>query len=570
MSPPRLTPTPSDLALWRVLLARDPSSPSGLCWRWRPRELFKREADWVSWTIQWAWKPAGTLHHGVWRVVVGGRKFGVDAIIAELERSGPDTLRSDGNAVAEGTGGTLADILDDARRAMGLTLSDLTVLSSEHDPYRLATPRKRREAQWFAEQWSESDAPHLRGFHYKLIGRATKPDGSPYTGAYNDWRWLKGASAAARWLGLIPFEDFEDRRSDDPVIYRADRDDTELTADVVADFDASPPTIDVTEGDAGEISLTPTLGGMTAEQRYIIAIFGEKSSPADELRPVAVEMHADLYLGTGEQSITHVHDIAARAVADGRPLIVPVVTDCDPSGYQMAVSIARKLQALRDLKFPSLDFDVIHVGLTPDQVREFGLPSSPLSENEKRKARWTERMGVEQTEIDSLLALHPGALARLVRDALAPYFDPTLHRRVRRAEASWRDEAEAAIQERIEGDADLAASLAEIEARASAATARIETLAAEAERVNEAAERINAEGDDIQSEIESINAALRGLANEIDLDPPDVPEAELPDRPTDGPGMVLSSAWNWVEATQRLKARKAYENGDDDDTEAAP
>ena len=100
MSPPRLTPTPSDLECWRVLLARDPSSPSGLCWRERPRELFKREADWASWTIQWAWKPAGTLHYGVWRVVVGGRKFGVDAIIAELERSGPDTLRPPASALA--------------------------------------------------------------------------------------------------------------------------------------------------------------------------------------------------------------------------------------------------------------------------------------------------------------------------------------------------------------------------------------------------------------------------------------------------------------------------------------
>jgi hypothetical protein len=430
------------------------------------------------------------------------------------------------------------------------------------DPYRLATPRRRREGEWFAELWSASDDRHLRGFHYKLIGQATKPDGSPYTGAHDDWLWLKDAASAARWLGLVPFEDFDDRRAGEPVIHRAERDGTELSAGVGADFDAQAPQIEVTEGETSEISLYPTLAGMAAEQPYILAIFGEKSSLAEELRPVAVETGADMYLETGEQSITHVHHIAARAVADGRPLIVLTVTDCDPSGYQMPVSIARKLQALRDLEFPPLDVDLIHVGLTPDQVRSFELPSSPLSEKDKRKARWIERMGVEQTEVDSLLALHPGALARMARDALSPYFDPGLAERVDSAREQWRAEAVDVIGENIANVPDLADRLAGIEARASDISARIEALEDEAESLREAAAQINAEGEALDVEIADINAGLAELAGEIDLALPDVPEADLPDRPTDGPGMVLSAAWDWIEATRRLKGRKAYENDD--------
>ena len=132
---------------------------------------------------------------------------------------GDDTLRPPASSVASASGGTLADILDDARRDMGLTLSDLTVLSGAHDPYRVATPSRMRDAQWFVEQWTTFSAPHLRGFYYKLIGRATKPDGGPYTGSFDGWRWLKGASAAARWLGLVPFDELEDlaqRRPDHP------------------------------------------------------------------------------------------------------------------------------------------------------------------------------------------------------------------------------------------------------------------------------------------------------------------------------------------------------------------
>ena len=476
---------------------------------------------------------------------------------------GDETLRPDATAVDEGSGGTLADILEIARRDLGMTLGDLTVLSGWNDPYRVATPGRMRDAEWFAEHWTGSDARHLRGFHYTLIGNATKPDGAPYTGANKDWRWLKSASAAARWLELVPFDALDDRRASDPAIYRAERTETALSAGVGATFDAEPPLIEVAEGDTGEINIYPALSGMEAEQPYILAIFGEKSSLASEALPVAREFAADVYLETGEQSITHAYHLAERAAADGRPLALFCITDCDPSGHQMTISIARKMQALRDLQFPKLDVDVIHVGLTPDQVREFGLPSSPLSDNEKRAGRWTELMGVEQTEVDSLLALHPGALAQMLRDAIEPYFDPTLDERVSLVGRAWRRVASAAINEAIGGDPDLAARLAEIEARAEDIRQKIETLDAETSRVAVETERINAEGDDIRSEAAVVNVDLAALAGAIDLDPPDLPEADLPDRPTNGPNLVLSSAWDWVEATRRMKARKAYENGDD-------
>ena len=223
-------------------------------------------------------------------------------------------------------------------------------------------------------------------------------------------------------------------------------------------------------------------------------------------------------------------------------------------------------------------FAVIHVGLTPDQVRHFRLPESPLSDKEKRKARWKERMGVEQTEIDALLALHRGALGQMIRDALAPYFDRSLPGRVREAESQCRDEARAAIEaalddaetEDADGEADGEAddnSLPGLKARAEAVSARIEALNDDVERAKEAAAHIDAEGDDIRAEVQAIKAAMAAIAYDIDLDLPDIPEADLPDPPLDGPNMVFNSEWDWVTATQRLKARKAYENGDGADDE---
>ena len=520
----------------------------------------------TEYNARFAGRPVGSADKtGRMRVRIDDRLIDARLVFAALGTT-PRLRRTDPNGV-EGMGdGPLAARIADAVRSEGLSLKALTVLTGARDPYRFDTASKRRDAEWFAEQWARLGAKHIRGARYRLIGKAVKPNGTPYTGAYKDWVWLGGASNAARWLGLVPFDDFDDRRAGEPVIYRAERNETSLAAGAGADFEAEPPTIEVTESEAGEISIFPTLDGMAAEQKFVIAIFGEKSSIDGEARPIAIEMSADLYLETGEQSITHAYHIAQRADADGRHLVVPVITDCDPSGYQMAISIARKMQALCDLKFPSLKVDVIHVGLTPDQVREFGLPESPLSDKDKRKARWKERMGVEQTEIDALLTLHPGALEQMIRDALAPYFDPTLAQRARDAERQWR--AEAAIQDLIDDDPELAASLAEIEARAQAVSERIVTLKAETERIGEAADEINAEAASINAKIAEINEALGSLAAKIDLDPPDIPEADLPEQPTNGPSMVLSSAWDWVEATQRLKARKAYEN--DDSEEEAP
>ena len=169
---------------------------------------------------------------------------------------------------------------------------------------------------------------HIRGFHYKLLGRVTKPNGKKYTGSYKDFVVVANA---ARWLGLLSFEDFEDRRNSDPLIYRAQRDTTALEVGVYAGFDAEPPSIDLTDSDAGEIDLSPTIAGKKAEQPFLLAIFGEKSSIAREARPAAEELRAELYPETGEQSITHAYHLAKRAYLDGRPPVVGCVTHCDPS-----------------------------------------------------------------------------------------------------------------------------------------------------------------------------------------------------------------------------------------------
>ncbi len=229
-------------------------------------------------------------------------------------------------------------------------------------------------------------------------------------------------------------------------------------------------------------------------------IFGEKASLEPIALPIAEEYEADLYLVTGEISDTLVHQIVRDAAEDGRPLVVFTLSDCDPAGRQMAVSIGRKLQAFRDLLFSDIEFELVPVALTPDQVRELNLPSTPLKETEKRADRWRDAFGVDQTEIDALTTpANAAILERLIRQAFLPYIDRSLGR--------IRAEAET----------------------------RLETL---------------------REQIASINEQLELTAGDIALPPIEVPEPEV-ELDSDRQALV-SFDHDWVEASQALIKHKGY------------
>jgi hypothetical protein len=175
----------------------------------------------------------------------------------------------------------------------------------------------------------------------------------------------------------------------------------------------------------------------TPRQKYTFAIFAEKSSLAPVLDLLAQHYGADLYIGAGEISDTHAHDTASRAAKDRRALVVFTCCDFDPSGRQMTTSIARKLRAFKTLLFPDLEYRVREIGLTLRQAIDSDLPSTPLKETERRAADWIGKFGREQTEIDALLAIAPGALQQEARRAFESFFDATLARRAAEMSADF-------------------------------------------------------------------------------------------------------------------------------------
>jgi hypothetical protein len=419
--------------------------------------------------------------------------------------------------------GELRRALEDAAAASGCPLKDLTVLATQRDPFRLDTPANHRLGEWLAGTAAGIGLGdrriHLRGLHYMMVSQPTpKPDGLPYTNTDDDWEWLsEKAAKAARWLGYVPFTQITDQRNAEPVIREFEY--PEPGAYLSTDLNIEIPD-----------DIEPTL--YTRDFRGVqpchLVIIGEKSSLADDLGPIAEEYQADLYLPTGEMSDTLIYRIGETAAADGRPMVVLYFADCDPAGHQMILSVTRKLQALKVLLPGMPDFETRRAALTPAQVGEYGLPSTPLKEAERRADKWRQAMGVQQTEVDAFTA-QPGLLRQIAREALDGFFDRTLARRVAAYRREWLDRA----QEMIAASFDL-------------------------DRLAEIRRDAEVQLGGMREQIRELNDALR-----IDVDPDDLPPIHLPEAASPaGNGLpLLDSRWDFAEQCRALISSKSYEDG---------
>jgi hypothetical protein len=290
--------------------------------------------------------------------------------------------------------------------------------------------------------------------------------------------------------------------------------------------------------------LLPSLsvtGSDRPSQPYRLGLIGEKSSLLPVVEPIAQHYSIDVVLDTGDASDSHCYQMAKRAADDGRPFVVFYLSDFDPGGHNMPTSVSRKFQALCDLRFPDLDVRLYPVALTLDQCIEFDLPTAPLQPTEKRKEKWLARFGREQTELDALLALHPGALDRLLHEAIKPFFDPSLDRRFDAANA-LPEEADAWFKA-LPAYTEAADSLCSLHAAASDA---VDELC-----------------DAVEHHIEAVRKAVREAEDAPKLDPVEI----KPEIIVDPPEPLFHSLDDFVTSTRKLIARR---DGNDDDDGSAP
>lgn len=119
----------------------------------------------------------------------------------------------------------------------------------------------------------------------------------------------------------------------------------------------------------------------------------------------------------GQVSATMVEQIAQRfddAIMRGQEPILLHFGDLDPTGIAIPKAIERNL-----FDRHGVDAEVRRVALNPEQVREYGLPSSidAVKEKDPNLKAWLREFGPEQHAVE-LDALHPDTLTKILRREL--------------------------------------------------------------------------------------------------------------------------------------------------------
>jgi hypothetical protein len=338
---------------------------------------------------------------------------------------------------------------------LGRPLGSLIALSGDHDPFLADRPGRRRAgAEWFAQLWARFNVPngvHLRRLHYWLVsttGVIAPYGGGAYLNTLGCWKDLCSASADARFLDLVPAGAFVDRRAAEPIIFFPE----DFASDASVTLLARRPEFSE-QTDAALLSYEPTQFEFPPLPRFYLSepkivepaieIWAEKTTMNDILLPLAQARGLGLITGVGELSITHCHALVKRVLEHRRLTIILYISDHDPSGHGMPVSVARKIEFfLRRDGHEDLDIRLIPLILTADQVAEYALPRVPIKETDRRRGQFEAQHGEGAVELDALEALRPGQLRTIIEDAVNEHRNPTrlLRRKIARKAATVRRE----------------------------------------------------------------------------------------------------------------------------------
>jgi hypothetical protein len=425
-------------------------------------------------------------------------------------------------------------------------------MSRNRDPFFAGSPTEICKAEWFFGLWEAfrfQEGIHLRRIHYRLVSNETPvkmPGERFYENTQECWEFLGDASRFARHLGLVNPDSFEDHRNPDPQLlahYAGN------VGEPIWDLEKMPnwytPQIDT----MFLCSMPkPEVFGYNYNldcQPYHLELWIEKTTMSDVLEPVCHELGINLVPSLGFQSITGVIRLLERLARLNKPTRIFYVLDFDPAGDGMPVTVSRHIEFYLHRYPVPAGIKLTPLALTREQVVAYRLPRIPIKESDRRKSGFETRHGEGAVELDALEALHPGELARIVREAASPYRDKQLSQRLgetaqeaeRVVRAAWREATKPQLAE-------------------------LKQLEKEAQKILERhrpqLEKLVSDLAPIKEKLESVRHAVEVSAESFRVELPERPEAEC--NPPDESDWLFDSQRKYLEQIAVYKARK---NGTD-------
>jgi hypothetical protein len=433
------------------------------------------------------------------------------------------------------------------------SVKELFVLSQGNDPFYFGTKGDWVKARWFGDYFNEfgysvQRPAHIRRVHYRvfsiggylyvlnaggnIVGR------EQYGNNDTHWSYLCQASKIARVLDVVDPLAIVDHRNEDARIYVPPR---RWTAAPSVDWDTplwELPTLNASELLPTELGFElPGLevsgyGYERADRAVIAEVWFEKSTVDDVVDPICRELGMNYVSGAGFESHTAIVKLLFRMREYGKSGIVLYGSDFDHKGVCMPVAAARASQLYRQKFGITEELYFQPITLTREQVEDYDLPRSPTADPNR-----------PTTELDALEALHPGELARIVRDAAAPFVDDELENQLADAEREAVTVTERAWEAATE---DARTELEEIEDDAVAVYEKYR------ERLGKLADELNSELKTLQEKLNHLTGRVSGTAQtvEAELELPDRPEADGPDI---GDELMYDSTRHWFEQLDAFK-----------------
>lgn len=472
-----------------------------------------------------------------------------------------------------------------AKDTDGITIADLCALAPKNDPFYTGRPSELTAATWFSTLWQRfgyGRGVHLRRMHYQIVSQdppLNRPDGKLYENSQRDWDYLNEASKWARYLGLVSPGAFVDRRNPEAVLnanwqkpgdffYQDPTPRYSVTDPLEEDDMFLPPlpTLDDLPSDLPGLPDFLIEGYRGIQQNFHLEVWVEKTTMNDVLGPLCRRFGVNLITGAGEMSITSVVEFLQRVRRAERSARIIYISDFDPAGLGMPISVARKVEYFqRNEGHADLDIRLNPIALTADQVALFNLPRVPVKDSDLRKANFEAAHGQGQVELDALEALYPGQLARIVEQAILIYYDPTLENRA-------IDRRDQLIQDLdTERDRVLAAHENDLEILREDYSDLLDDFSQTQARFNDLVSDFQAEIDQYQDRLVDIKERLQeayGLlssdleAVEIDLDDYPLPDPDLPDEAGD---LLYDSRRDYFAQLEAYKGHRFGTNGNGHD-----
>ena len=158
-------------------------------------------------------------------------------------------------------------------------------------------------------------------------------------------------------------------------------------------------------------------------------VWVESRSIASVIFPDCKDLAVSLFPCGGFSSLSFVHDAAEElnGSEDRRPLQVLYVGDFDPAGVLIDVTLERELRNHLD---PGIDLLFERVGINPDQIVEYDLPTKPRKAGDKRSLHVEHSVEAE--------AMPAGILRDLLRTRIESLLPPRALEVARTAEREER------------------------------------------------------------------------------------------------------------------------------------